>query len=156
MPQPKVRIGGSGFTVFSYTGKTLAYLQTIQDTAPTPVAQAVPVQSITDSYPKEIVTARAVGAGTLRLTFYETWNASVWQALPGLGKATNLLQVLQTQVKLGSITCRKIIKKPGGGTRAKVYHNCMIVDVDDGEQINIATMVLPKGLTIMYTHATTV
>jgi hypothetical protein len=156
MPESKVRIGGSGLTVFSFGSKSLAYLQTIQDTAPTPVAQAVPVQSITDEVPSEIVTARAVGAGTLRLTFYETWNVSVWQQLPGFGNATSLLDVLKTQLGLGSITCRKIIKTPTGAPRTKVYHGCMIVDVDDGEQINIATMVLPKGLTIMYTHATTV
>lgn len=154
MPQSKVRVGGSGLTVFSWggSGAALAYLQTIQDTAPTPVAQAVPVQSITDPYPSEIVTARAVGAGTLRLTFYELWNQSVWESLPGFSGAHSLLDVLTRQLSLGSISCRKIIKTPSGSPRTKVYHNCVIVDVDDGEQINIGTMVMPKGITVMYTN----
>ncbi len=153
MPESKVRVGGSGLTVFSWQGQTLAFLQTIQDTAPTPVATAVPVQSITDEVPSEIVTARAVGPGTLRLTFYETWNESVWQKLPGFSSSFNLLDVLKTQLQLGSISCRKIIKVPNAAPRVKVYQNCMITDIDDGEQVNIASMVMPKGLTIMYTHA---
>lgn len=152
MPESKVRIGGSGFTVFSWGSKTLAYLQTIQDTAATPVAQAVPVQSITDPIPSEIVTARAVGPGTLRLTFYELWNQSVWEGLPGFNGQHSLLSVLTKQVALGSITCKKIIKSPTGAPRVKAYQKCMIVDVDDGEQVNISTMVMPKGLTVMYTH----
>jgi hypothetical protein len=157
MPQSKVRLGGSGLTVFAWggSGAPLAFLQTIQDTAPTPVAQAVPIQSITDPTPVEIVTAQAVGAGTLRLTFYEVWNHSVWQALPGFSKATSLLEVLKTQLSQGSITCRKIIKTPTG-PKTKVYHNCVIVDIDDGETINIGTMQISKGLTVMYTSATVV
>jgi hypothetical protein len=153
MPESKVRVGGSGLTVFSWGNQTLAYLQTIQDTAPTPVAAAVAVQSITDETPSEIVTARAVGAGTLRLTFYELWNEAVWQSLPGFDNAYNLLDVLKAQLVLGSISCRKIIKTPNGGLRVKVYQNCMITDIDDGETVNIASMVMPKGLTVMYTHA---
>ena len=154
MPDSKVRLGGSGLTVLTWQGgQPLAFLQTIQDTAPTPVATAVPVQSITDEVPSEIVTARAVGPGTLRLTFYETWNEGVWQKLPGFSTSYNLLDVLKTQLRLGSISCRKVIKLPNGGFRIKAYQNCMITDIDDGEQINIASMVMPKGLTVMYTHA---
>ncbi len=153
MPESKVRLGGSGLTVLSWQGQTLSYLQTIQDTAPTPVATAVPVQSITDEVPSEIVTARAVGPGTLRLTFYEEWNTAVWQKLPGFSSANSLLDVLKAQLAIGSITCRKIIKVPGGNARVKVYQNCMITDIDDGEQVNISSMVMPKGITVMYTHA---
>lgn len=156
MPETKVRIAGSGLTVFSWGSTTLAYCQTIAETAPTPVAQAVPIQSITDETPIEIVTARAVGAGTLRLTMYETWNASVWEQLPGMHGAHTLLDVFKRQISLGSVTCRKIIKTPNGKPRTKVYQNCVIVDVDDGEQINIASMVMPKGFTIMYTKYTVV
>ena len=162
-----VRVGGSGFTVMTWGGATLAYLQTIQDTAPTPVAQAVPVQSISDEFPSEIVTARAVGAGTLRLTFYETWDHAVWEDLlmtghpgksplvPGLvRKNSSLLDVFKQQVLSAAIVITKVIKSPNGAPRAKVYHNCRITDVDDGEQINISTMIMPKGITVMYTNYT--
>lgn len=153
MPDSKVRVGGSGLTVLSWQNQTLSFLQTIQDTAPTPVAAAVPVQSITDEVPSEIVTARAVGPGTLRLTFYEEWNTGVWQKLPGFSAANNLLDVLKAQLSLGSITCSKIIKQPDGTFRTLVYQNCMITDIDAGEQVNIASMVMPKGITVMYTNA---
>src|SRR5664279_2752695 len=143
MAQSKVRLGGSGLTVLSWQGQTLSYLQTIQDTAPQPVAAAVAVQSITDEVPSEIVTARAVGGGTLRLTFYEEWNTEVWQKLPGFGSAWSLLDVLKAQLSLGSITVSKIIKLPTGGFRQKIYQNCVITDADNGEQINISSMVIP-------------
>ena len=164
-----VRVGGSGFTVMTWGGATLAYLQTIQDTAPTPVAQAVPVQSISDPFPTEIVTARAVGAGTLRLTFYETWDHAVWEDLlmtghpgksplvPGLTReSSSLLDVFKQQVLSAAIVITKVIQSPNNKNkpRVKVYHNCRITDVDDGEQINISTMIMPKGITVMYTHYT--
>ncbi len=152
--ESKFRLGGSGYTIFTFNGSTLAYCQTIQDTSPQPVAQAVAVQSITDKVPIEIVTARAVGPGTLRCTLMETWDLNAWQLLPGFGSARTLLDVFEEQVRQDEIKCMRIIRRPNGGPRAKVYHNCKITDIDDSEQVNISTMVMPKGFTIMYTHAT--
>lgn len=151
MAESKVRIGGSGFTVMTWRGQRLAYLQTLQDAPPQPVAQAQAIQPIDEPEPMEIVTAQAVGAGTLRMTFYELWNQPVWELLPGLEGAHNLLQVLQRQVQLGEITCRKIIKVPNGAYRTYVYNGCVIVDIDQGEQVNIGTMSLPKTITMQYT-----
>jgi hypothetical protein len=152
-----VRVGGSGLTVATFRGQTLSYLQTIQDTAPTPVAQAVPVQAIGDATPREIVTALAVGAGTLRLTFYEVWNKSVWQFLNDFAKSNSLLDVFKAQLSLDAIQIAKIIKDPRDTTktlRTKTYQKCKIVDIDDGEQVNIGTMVMPKGISVMYAYAT--
>ncbi|ABE67871.1 hypothetical protein SEA_TYKE_128 [Mycobacterium phage Tyke] len=154
--ESKTRIGGSGFTTMTFRGTRLAYLQTLQDTPPQPVAGAQVVQSIDDETPSEIVTAMAVGAGTLRLTFYELWNEPVWSRLPGLEGTNNLLEVLKRQVALGEVTCRKLIKSPSGITRARVYHGCVLTDIDEGEQINIGTMTLPKTITMQYVKTTTV
>ena len=154
--ESKTRIGGSGFTSLTWRGTPLAYLQTLQDTPPQPVAGAQVVQPIDEPTPLEIVTAMAVGAGTLRLTFYELWNAPMWAQLPGLEGTNNLLQVLQRQVSLGEVSCRKLIKSPSGITRARVYHGCVITDIDEGEQINIGTMTLPKTLTMQYIMTTIV
>jgi hypothetical protein len=153
MADTKIRVGGSGFTTFRWRGNNIANLQTIQDTAPTPVAQAVPIQSITDPTPTEIVTARAVGAGTLRLTFYELFAKSAWQTLIGLSTSLTLLDILKNQVALGEIICTKVIFDPNGNPRVKTYHGCKVVDADEGETVNIASMVMPKSLTIMYTKA---
>lgn len=157
MAEPKVRLAGSGLTVLSFRSEPLAYLQTLQDTPPQPVAPAQVVQPIDARVPLEIVTALAVGAGTLRLTFYELFAAPVWATLPGLEDTNNLIEVLERQVTLGAISCRKIVRAPvTGERRARVYHNCVITDIDEGEQVNIGSMTLPKTLTIQYTHTTLV
>lgn len=156
--QSNVRVGGSGFTTMTFRGTRLAYLQTLQDTPPQPVAGAQVVQAIDDETPQEIVTAMAVGAGTLRLTFYELWNEPVWARLPGLEGTNNLLEVLKRQITLGEVTCRKLIRAPQSpnGIRARVYHGCVLTDIDEGEQINIGTMTLPKTITMQYVKTTVV
>lgn len=157
MAESKTRIAGSGLTVMQWSGFRLAYLQSLQDTPPQPVAGAQVVQAIDDPTPREIVTSLAVGPGTLRLTFYELWNLPVWAMLPGLEGSNNLLEVLNNQMKLGEIRCTKLISAPQTGfKRLRVYHNCVITDVDEGEQVNIGTMTLPKTITLQYTKTDTV
>lgn len=150
MPAPISRIGGSGYTVMSWQGQNLAFLQIIQDTAPVPVAQAQAIQPIDAETPLEVVTAKAVGAGTLKLTFYELWNGPVWSSLPGLNGAAKLLDVLNAQITAGAVSLRKFIKVPNGGVRTKVYLGCVITDADDGDNVNIASMTMPKSITVMY------
>jgi hypothetical protein len=134
----------------------LAYLQNLQDTPPTPVATAQAVQPIDESVPLEIVTAMAVGVGTLRCVFYELWNFPVWAMLPGLQGTFNLLDVLKRQVSLGAIVMQKIIKSPSGIMRARIYHNVVITDIDEGENVNIGSMTIPKTLTFQYCYTTPV
>jgi hypothetical protein len=120
------------------------------------VATAQAVQPIDEPVPLEIVTSQAVGVGTLRVTFYEMWNSPVWSSLPGLEGTNNLLDVLKRQIGMGSVTMQKIVKTPGGFMRARVYHNCVVTDIDEGENVNIGTMTLPKTLTIQYCYSTPV
>jgi hypothetical protein len=140
----------------TWRGTRLAYLQTLQDTPPQPVAGAQVVQAIDDESPQEIVTAQAVGAGSLRLTFYELWNEPVWSRLDGLAGTNNLLEVLKRQITLGEISCRKLIRSPSGLIRARVFHGCVLTDIDEGEQVNIGTMTLPKTITMQYIKTTIV
>lgn len=154
MSQSQTRIGGSGLTTLLFNNYRLAYLQVMQDTPPTPVATAQAVQPIDEPVPLEIVTALAVGVGTLRCTFYELWNEPVWMTLPGLAGAGVLLDVLQRQITLGNITMQKLIQSPEGFMRGFVYHNVVITDIDAGENINIGTMTLPKTLTLQYAYVT--
>ena len=145
----KIRVAGSGYTTLLFQGIRLAYLQVIQDTPPTPVATAVAVQPIDEPVPVEIVIPAAVGVGTIRMTFYERWLSPVWATLPGLEGTFNLLEVLRRQLALGNITMQKLVRSPSGLMRARVYHNVVIVDIDEGENVNIGTMVLPKTLTCL-------
>lgn len=154
--ESKTRIGGSGFTTMTFRGTRLAYLQTLQDTPPQPVAGAQVVQAIDEAVPQEIVTSLAVGAGTMRMTFYELWNEPVWSKLPGLEQTNTLLEVLQRQVQLGEVRCTKLIRSPSGIFRVRNYHGCVLTDIDEGEQVNIGTMTLPKTLTMQYIKTTIV
>jgi hypothetical protein len=140
----------------TFRGTRLAYLQTMQDTPPQPVAGAQVVQAIDEATPQEIVTSLAVGAGTLRMTFYELWNEPVWSSLPGLEQTNTLLEVLQRQVQLGEVRCTKLIKSPSGIFRVRNYHGCVLTDIDEGEQVNIGTMTLPKTITMQYVKTTIV
>ena len=150
------RVAGSGFTSMMFNGSRLAYLQVMQETPPTPVATAQAIQPIDAPTPLEIVTAVAVGVGTLRCTFYELWNEPVWASLPGLEGTINLLQVLQRQINLGTITMQKVIQGPTGQYRSKVFHNVTITDIDEGETVNIGTMTIPKTLTFQYCYSTSI
>lgn len=154
--ESKTRIGGSGFTTMTFRGTRLAYMQTLQDTPPQPVAGAQVVQAIDEAVPQEIVTSMAVGAGTMRMTFYELWNEPVWSRLPGLESTNTLLEVLQRQVQLGEVRCTKLIRSPSGIFRVRNYHGCVLTDIDEGEQINIGTMTIPKTLTMQYIKTTIV
>lgn len=156
MAQSRVRIGGSGYTVLTWRGNTLAYLQNINDQAPTAVARSEEIQPIDEAHPIEIVTAQAVRGGVLSMRFYELWNTPVWASLPGLEGTTTLLDVLRRQLALGEITCQKIIKNPNGQYRVRVYHGCVIEDIDENENVQIDTMTLPKTIRVKYTHVTTV
>jgi hypothetical protein len=155
--ESKTRVGGSGFTTMTFRGTRLAYLQTLQDTPPQPVAGAQVVQSIDEATPMEIVTAMAVGAGTMRMTFYELWNEPVWAKLPGLENTNTLLEVLQRQMTINEVRCSKLIRSPSSGIyRVRNYHGCVITDIDEGEQVNIGTMTLPKTITMQYIKTTIV
>lgn len=153
MAESRVRVGGSGWTVFRWRGQNLAWCQQITDQAPAPVAQPVAIQPLDAEHPVEIATPRAIGAGQLQLVMYELWNETAWQQLSGLKNAHNILDVFKQQVRLGEISCRKIIKLPNGTNKARVYHGCTVSQIDDSEQIRINTMEMPKSITIMYTHS---
>lgn len=150
------RVGGSNWTVFQWNNKPLALANVISDTTPSPVATAQAIQPLDADHPIEIITSRAVGAGTLRVTIFEKWENHIWSQLAGLETSKTLLDIFKQQVKIGAITCQKIIKKPDGGFRAKNYYNCVITDANDSETIQIGTMSMPKDLVIMYTHYTEV
>jgi hypothetical protein len=152
MADSQVRVGGSGWTVFTWQGTRIAWARVLSDTTPAPVAGAQDIQPLDSEHPIEIITPRAVGSGTLRITLFELWDAPVWNQLAGLEGTNGILDIFKKQVQIGSITCQKIIKTPNGGFRTKNYYNCVVTDVNDSETVEIATMQMPKDLTIRYTH----
>jgi hypothetical protein len=155
------RVGGSGFTWFTFRGSVVAFAQALTIASPAPVADAAVVQPLNFRRPAEIVTPRAIGAGTLTVTGWEVWNASVWHRLTGLADASDLADVFQIMWNTGNndLTASVVVDPPvGKGTGGKkyfrTYHGIKITNIDDSEQIDITTMLLQKTVTFMYTYMT--
>lgn len=172
MPQTKVRVVGSGYTVFKYAGKPIAFCETIEDSGQRAFSDQggnQPFQFIHplgSRYPVEIATSRVLAGGTLMLTIRELWNEAVWNQLAGLGKTStlpatnNIVEIFERlSANPNYVTCQTIIKPPGTENqpsrwRGKNYMNCTVVDINDGDTITVGALAVTKGITIAYTHTT--
>lgn len=152
----RFRIGGSGYTLFSYNGSPIMFCRQISDQAPTAVAQPAAIQPLDEPHPIEIAFPRAVGAGKLTLTIMEEWDRDVWAQFPGYeGLVNDLSDIFRISAEQGnSVTCLKTIKAPSGRQRVVQYHGCVITNVSMGDDIQIGTMVPERTVEITYTHVT--
>ena len=153
----RFRVRGSGFTVFSYNGSKLKFSEVVRDTAPRPVADPVAVQPMDARRPIEIAFPRAAGIGTLVVTITEQWDREVWRQFPGYrtGIINDIVDVFDRSARIGGVTAVKLILPPPPHKRRAVfYHNAVITDIDQSEDINIASMTVGRTVTITYTHRT--
>lgn len=154
-PRQRARNFGSNFTTFRYAGKNIAYLEIVDDSGQAPVAAHEFVHPLGYRYPQEIVTARAMGGGTLTLSIRELWHEEVWQQMAGLAGSNDLLEVFEALSRqINYVTCTKIITPPDGRKYGKTYHKCTIVQVPSGERFDITTLSATKNLMVAYTHTT--
>ena len=163
MPNTKVRVVGSGFTSFSYKGKAIAFCEAIEDSGQRAFSDlGQPYQFIHPlgyKHPVEIATSRVLQGGTLMLTIRELWNAPVWNQLAGLAGTQNIVDIFQVLADDPTyVTCQQIIKPPGtertpSKWRGKTYHNCTVVDINDGDTITVGALAVTKGITVAYTHS---
>lgn len=78
----RARVGGSGFTIFTFGGKPIAFAQQIAHTSPTPVGTGpVAIHPMDEPYPVQVITPAASGMGSLTLNLYELYNSKVWERL---------------------------------------------------------------------------
>lgn len=76
IPQNRVRVGGSGFTIFTFGGQPITFCQQIAHTSPQPVGNGVSaIQPMDEPYPVEIITAAAAGMGQLTLNMFELFGS---------------------------------------------------------------------------------
>lgn len=164
MPQTKVRVVGSGYTTFFYKGTPIAFCEGVEDSGQRAFSDlGQPYQfihPIGQRHPVEIATSRVLQGGTLMLTIRELWNTWVWEQLSGLAGTHNIVDIF---TKLAAdpnyVTCQTVIKPPGtegrpSQWRGKNYHNCVVVDINDGDTITVGSLAVTKGITIAYTHTT--
>ena len=162
MPQTKVRVVGSGFTTFSYKNKAIAFCEGVEDSGQRAFSDlGQPFQFIHPlgaTHPVEIATSRVLQGGTLVLTIRELWAAPVWQQLSGLARAQNIVDIFEFLAQDPNyVTCQMIIKPPGtrntpSAWRGKIFHNCQVVDINDGDTVTVGALAVTKGITVAYTH----
>lgn len=153
----RVRVPGSGFTVFRWEKRLIGFANEVNIQSPQPVAQAVAIQPLNAQRPLEIVTPGAHGPGTITLTLTELYNRSVWQRLAHLARSQDIVDIMRQVASLNQgIELMKVVR-PHHVRNAPSYHetfyNCVITAVADDETINIGTMTVDKPVTIMYTHS---
>lgn len=160
MPQTQTRVVGSGFTTFNYRGVPIAFLDSFTDTGQRPFSNTgagfEAVTPLGDRHPREIATTRVLTEGTLQLTIRELWNEPVWHQLVGLAGTYSIVDVYERlAADPNSVTCQMIIKPPGGRPwRGKVYHGCVVTDIDDRETVAIGALTFPRVISVVYTHTT--
>lgn len=138
MPNTKARVVGSGYSVFSYRGKPIAFLEGIEDSGQRAFSDlGQPYQFIHPlgaTHPVEIATSRVLSGGTLQLTIRELWNEPVWHQLAGLAQTYNIVDIYRVLARDPEyVTCQTIIKPPGtennpSAWRGKTYQNCLSGD----------------------------
>lgn len=177
----RVRVGGSGFTVFAFMGQPIAFAQQVAYTAPAPVGPgAVAIHPMDEPYPIQVITPAAAGMGSLTLNLYELYNSKVWDRLgsdvgaqlpnnqntQSLGQSilTGAVDIADVFVRVAEqkpedLTCVKFIRPPviagqTGKPYFEIFHNAVITNVVDSEQLEVGTMEVIKQVTIGYTHVT--
>lgn len=171
-PGEMFRVGGSGFTVFTWEGKPIGFAQAVAHQSPQPVAPPEAIQPMDQRYPLQIITPAALGPGTLQLQMYEMYNRKVWDRIMevvdskhkgGFNRLSTYNDLVEVFIRLANIgrgiTCSKIIYAPNeAGNRSRYsaenYHNATITDIRDDEDIDIGRMSIIKAMTIQYTKMT--
>lgn len=151
----QVRNVGSGYTVFQYAGRPIAYLDGFTDTGQKPVAASEFVHPLDQPHPTDIVTARALDGGYLTVSIHELWHAEIWEQLTGLEGTSTITDIFARLAQTPQyVTCAKIINPPDHRPYGKIYHRCVITEIMDAEQVTIGALSVSKNLTIAYTHQT--
>jgi hypothetical protein len=157
----RVRVGGSGFTVFTWQSKLIGFARQVAHTSPAPVGPGpTAIHPLDEPFPVEVITPAAQGMGTLTLELYELYGKQVWEQLSELTGAVDLVDIfIKVAAMRDPISVVKYIKPPTlRGKRmqpyTEEYHGCVITNVLDGETIEVGTMEILKQMTIAYTYKT--
>jgi hypothetical protein len=162
----RARVGGSGFTVFTWANSPILYARQISHQSPQPVGPGpVPIHPMDTPYPVEIITPQAAGVGNITLELYEHFGSQVWERLSGLGKSSgdgpvDIVGIYKAVANTDKpIRVFKYIKPPKIRGRqmkpyTEEYHNVIVAAIEDGETIEVGTMEVLKQLQLQYTHMT--
>ena len=154
-----VRVLGSNYTSFLYNGKTIAYLEVIDDSGQKAFSNGGQgfefIHPLGHRTPTDIVNSLVLDGGLITLGIRELWNAQVWEQMQGLAGTSNIVEIFdRLAAQPNYVTCAKVITPPGGKRYGKVYHQCKIVMIDDRETVTIGQLSVAKTIMVAYTNTT--
>lgn len=159
MPPTQTRIVGSGFTVFQWHGKAVAFLDEVHDSGQAPIRQYEAVTPLGDYYPREFALPRVKSEGQLQFIIREMWNQPAWWALSLYSGTYNILDVYNITASTPvPISCSTIIKKPynqavsSNANRGWTYQNVNLITIDDREVVQIGALTMPRTITAVYSN----
>lgn len=162
----RARVGGSGFTVFTWQNKPILFARQISHQSPTPVGPGtVPIHPMDTPYPVELITPMAATMGSITMELYDLYGSNVWERLKGLGGNNGRVPVdivgvfKEISDAPDPIRIFKYIRPPSIRGKRMVpyteeYHNCVVSAIMDGETIEVGTMEVLKQMVVNYTHLT--
>jgi hypothetical protein len=163
MANTRVRVGGSGFTVFQWKDASgthiIGFAQNVTVNPVQPVAAPEVIQPLNAQRPLEIVTPGAHTNGTITLTLTELYNEAVWQRMSILARSQDIVDIMRTlAAQQSGVTITKTIRPGhlpvGSGQYAETYFGVVVASVEDnGETLDVTTMSINKTMTLMYTHS---
>lgn len=156
----KFRVGGSGFTVFLWDNKPIAFAQSVTHNAPRPVATSTEIQPLDARYPLAIITPGAIRSGSFEIQIFEMYNSNVWDDFVKTSGLVDLSEIfLDLAARNTPVSMMRVINPPKTleGQAQKpygyIYYNCVIMDGMFNEPIDVTTMQIVKNLTVGYTHS---
>jgi hypothetical protein len=171
VPNQRVRVLGSGFTVFHWNpgggeaDKVIGFAREVRVAGVTPVAQPSVIQPLNAPQPLEIVTPGAHTNGVLTLVLTDLYNQAVWQRLSALANSQDIVDIMRTvAARSQGIKITKWVKPPQGlqnegfdptpgNGYAETYFDCVIARVGEDETINIEAMEIHKEVEVWYTYS---
>lgn len=155
----QVRVVGSNYTIFQYSGHAIAYLEVANDTGQAAMSNGGAgwefIHPLGYRTPTDVVTSRVLDGGVLTMGIRELWSYEVWEQLPGLTGARTIIEIFDRLAQTPQyVTCTKIVQPPGMPRRGKTYHRCIIVGIQDSDEISIGALSVQKQIQVAYTHTT--
>ena len=163
-------------------GIAVEFLASFNDQPGPAVGNPTPIHPIGKPYPVEIATPYAQQAGRITIRVWSTWGKDGWLSAflhrtatgelnsqdskspwaeyvssynkDSIHEPVDLREVLEAQRKNEKpLVIEKIeLGKNGTPVRSKQYQNCVIVDVEAGENVQLNTMEQQVTITVMYTN----
>lgn len=151
----RTRSFGQAYTVLEWRDQVMGMVDAVNLTSVQPVAEAIDIQPINAQRPIEIVTAGAHRHGELQMTILELYGTSIWQRIADFTDCQDIVDVMRTVQALDppGIVISKVVRPPQGGEYRERFFNCTVTNIDDSENFTIATLTVPKTMTIWYTHS---